>query len=57
MNNPNPAATGAIVATYVAGEAIGAIIQMILGDKLGRKKFMQMMCVVVRTFLFRSLIH
>ncbi|KAJ8092234.1 hypothetical protein PM082_024065 [Marasmius tenuissimus] len=47
MNNPNAAATGAIVATYIAGEAVGAIIQMALGDKLGRKRFMQMMCLVV----------
>ncbi|KAL0061248.1 hypothetical protein AAF712_011954 [Marasmius tenuissimus] len=47
MGNPNPAATGAIVATYIAGEAVGAITQMILGDKLGRKRFMQMMCIIV----------
>ncbi|KAK1218310.1 hypothetical protein PQX77_019002 [Marasmius sp. AFHP31] len=47
MGNPNPAATGAIVATYIAGEAIGAITQMVLGDRLGRKRFMQMMCIIV----------
>ncbi|KAG7088988.1 hypothetical protein E1B28_012934 [Marasmius oreades] len=47
MKNPNAAATGAIVATYIAGEAIGALMQMLVGDKLGRKGFMEMMCVVV----------
>ncbi|KAF9040425.1 general substrate transporter [Hymenopellis radicata] len=47
MGNPNDAATGAIVATYIAGEAVGAIMQSVLGDKLGRKHFMQMMCLVV----------
>ncbi|KAF9258411.1 general substrate transporter [Marasmius fiardii PR-910] len=47
MKNPNAAMTGAIVATYIAGEAIGAFMQMLFGDKLGRKGFMEMMCVVV----------
>ncbi|KIK64919.1 hypothetical protein GYMLUDRAFT_194669 [Collybiopsis luxurians FD-317 M1] len=47
MHNPNAAMTGAIVATYIAGEAIGAILQMIIGDKLGRKRFMQALCIVV----------
>ncbi|ESK91099.1 mfs monosaccharide transporter [Moniliophthora roreri MCA 2997] len=49
MGNPNAAATGAIVATYIAGEAVGAIMQMFVGDKLGRKRFMQLMCIVVTT--------
>lgn len=48
MGNPNAAETGAIVATYIAGEAVGAVLQMFLGDKLGRKRFMGMLCVVVR---------
>ena len=47
MKNPNDAATGAIVATYIAGEAVGAITQSIIGDKLGRKRFMQLMCLIV----------
>ncbi|KDQ56456.1 hypothetical protein JAAARDRAFT_59315 [Jaapia argillacea MUCL 33604] len=47
MGNPNNAATGAIVATYIAGEAVGAFIQIFLGDRLGRIHFMQLMCVVV----------
>ncbi|KAJ7097633.1 general substrate transporter [Mycena epipterygia] len=47
MNNPNSVLTGAIVSTYVAGEAVGAIIQMLFGDVLGRKRFMQALCIVV----------
>ncbi|KAF5352978.1 hypothetical protein D9758_007943 [Tetrapyrgos nigripes] len=47
MGHPNDAMTGAIVSTYIAGEAIGAVVQMILGDKLGRKRFMQLMCLIV----------
>ncbi|KAK0476497.1 general substrate transporter [Armillaria novae-zelandiae] len=47
MGNPNAAATGAIVATYIAGEAVGAITQSIFGDLLGRRRYMQLMCMVV----------
>ncbi|KAJ6598244.1 general substrate transporter [Mycena vulgaris] len=47
MNNPNSVLTGAIVSTYVAGEAVGAIIQMLVGDVLGRKRFMQLLCIIV----------
>ncbi|KAJ6618170.1 general substrate transporter [Mycena sp. CBHHK59/15] len=47
MNHPNAVLTGAIVSTYVAGEAVGAILQMLLGDVLGRKRFMQLLCIVV----------
>ncbi|KAG7444779.1 general substrate transporter [Guyanagaster necrorhizus] len=46
MGKPNAAATGAIVSTYIAGEAIGAISQSLFGDTLGRKRFMQLMCIV-----------
>jgi MFS family permease len=56
MGHPNNAMTGAIVSTYIAGEAIGAIAQMLLGDRMGRKRFMQLMCFVVgqtiRSFSF-----
>ncbi|EIM84049.1 general substrate transporter [Stereum hirsutum FP-91666 SS1] len=47
MGNPGSAATGAIVSTYIAGETIGAILQSVLGDRLGRKRFMGMLCLVV----------
>ncbi|VDB91532.1 unnamed protein product [Peniophora sp. CBMAI 1063] len=47
MHHPNAAWTGAIVATYIAGEAVGALTQSAIGDKLGRKRFMALMCLVV----------
>ncbi|KAK7441767.1 hypothetical protein VKT23_016430 [Stygiomarasmius scandens] len=47
MGHPNDALTGMIVSTYIAGEAVGSALQMILGDKLGRKQFMQLMCLIV----------
>ena len=48
MGRPSNEAIGAIVATYIAGEAAGALIQMLIADRLGRKRFMQLMCIVVR---------
>lgn len=36
-----------MVAVYIAGEAGGALTQTFIGDKLGRIRFMQLMCVVV----------
>ncbi|KAK7460490.1 hypothetical protein VKT23_009209 [Stygiomarasmius scandens] len=47
MGHPNDALTGMIVSTYIAGEAVGSVLQMILGDRLGRKRFMQLMCLIV----------
>ncbi|KAK3652113.1 hypothetical protein LTR56_005244 [Elasticomyces elasticus] len=47
MDHPSKALTGAVVAVYIAGEAGGAILQTIVGDKLGRIRFMQMMCIIV----------
>lgn len=35
------------MAVYIAGEAIGSILQIMVGDKLGRKRFMQLACVIV----------
>ena len=32
---------------YIAGEAVGALTQTAIGDKLGRLRFMGMSCVVV----------
>jgi MFS family permease len=57
MGNPNNAATGAIVATFIAGEAIGAITQSLFGDQLGRKCFMQIMCILVRLTYSNSYYH
>ena len=36
-----------VVSVYIAGEALGALTQTAVGDKLGRIRFMQMMCIVV----------
>ena len=47
MGHPSEGLTGAVVAVYIAGEACGALTQTFLGDRLGRIRFMQMMCVVV----------
>ena len=47
MGHPSEGLTGAVVAVYIAGEACGALMQTFLGDRLGRIRFMQMMCVVV----------
>ena len=32
---------------YIAGEAAGALTQTFLGDKLGRIRFMQLLCIIV----------
>ncbi|KAJ5668914.1 Major facilitator superfamily domain general substrate transporter [Penicillium macrosclerotiorum] len=47
MNKPSNGLTGAVVAVYIAGEAGGALTQTFIGDKLGRIRFMQLMCVIV----------
>ncbi|RFU29556.1 hypothetical protein B7463_g6777, partial [Scytalidium lignicola] len=47
MKNPSNGLTGSVVSIYIAGEACGAITQIFLGDRLGRIRFMQFMCVVV----------
>lgn len=36
-----------MVAVYIAGEAVGALTQTAIADKLGRVRFMELMCVVV----------
>ena len=47
MGHPSDGLTGAVVAVYIAGEAGGALTQTFIGDKLGRIRFMQLMCIVV----------
>ncbi|CAG8415671.1 unnamed protein product [Penicillium salamii] len=39
--------TGIATTMYIAGEALGALTQTFIGDKLGRIRFMQMMCIIV----------
>jgi predicted MFS family arabinose efflux permease len=36
-----------VVSMYIAGNAIGAIMASMLGDRLGRIQFMEVMCVFV----------
>lgn len=47
MHHPSKGLTGAVVAVYIAGEAVGALVQTAIGDQLGRIRFMQAMCVIV----------
>ncbi|RDK46539.1 MFS monosaccharide transporter [Aspergillus phoenicis ATCC 13157] len=47
MRQPSEALTGAVVAVYIAGEAVGALIQTAIGDRLGRIRFMQVLCAIV----------
>ncbi|KAI1385892.1 putative MFS monosaccharide transporter [Hypoxylon trugodes] len=47
MHNPSNGLTGAVVAVYIAGEAVGALAQTFIGDKLGRIRFMQLLCIIV----------
>lgn len=47
MHNPSNGLTGAVVAVYIAGEAVGALVQTFAGDRLGRIRFMQLMCIIV----------
>jgi sugar porter (SP) family MFS transporter len=47
MGHPSKGLTGAVVAVYIAGEAVGALLQTFIGDRLGRIRFMQMMCILV----------
>ncbi|GAB1209622.1 hypothetical protein APSETT445_008403 [Aspergillus pseudonomiae] len=47
MQHPSAGLTGAVVAVYIAGEAVGALTQTAIADKIGRLRFMEMMCVIV----------
>ncbi|KAJ0417079.1 general substrate transporter [Aspergillus carlsbadensis] len=47
MNHPSKGITGAVVAVYIAGEAVGALLQTAVADRLGRLRFMELMCIIV----------
>lgn len=47
MNKPSKGLTGSVVAIYIAGEAVGALLQTAIGDKIGRIRFMQLSCIIV----------
>lgn len=46
MGNPSNGLIGAVVSIYIAGEAVGSLTQTFIGDRLGRIRFMQMLCVM-----------
>lgn len=47
MNTPSKGLTGAVVSAYIGGEALGGLLTMSIGDKLGRVRFMQLLCIIV----------
>ncbi|KAL3447581.1 general substrate transporter [Aspergillus insuetus] len=47
MKHPSKGLTGAVVAVYIAGEAVGALLQTAVADRLGRLRFMELMCIIV----------
>ncbi|KIH87462.1 MFS monosaccharide transporter (Hxt8) [Sporothrix brasiliensis 5110] len=47
MKHPSNGLTGSVAAIYIAGEAIGAVSQVLFADRLGRLRFMQLQCVLV----------
>ena len=47
MGHPSHGLTGAVVSVYIAGEALGALTQTFIGDRLGRIRFMQLECIIV----------
>lgn len=47
MGHPSKGLTGAVVSVYIAGEAVGALTQTFVADRLGRVRFMQLCCIVV----------
>ena len=47
MGHPSKGLTGSVVAIYIAGEAVGALLQTAVADQLGRIRFMQLMCIIV----------
>ncbi|OQU98784.1 hypothetical protein CLAIMM_04514 [Cladophialophora immunda] len=46
MNHPDPGLLGSVGSIYIAGEAVGAVVQIFIGDKLGRIGFMQLLCAI-----------
>jgi predicted MFS family arabinose efflux permease len=46
MKHPSNGLIGAVVSIYIAGEAAGSLLQTFIGDRLGRIRFMQMLCIL-----------
>lgn len=47
FDNPNPTIQGQIVSTYDIGCILGAILTILVGDKLGRRKSIVLACLTV----------
>ncbi|UJO22214.1 Hexose transporter 2 [Fulvia fulva] len=47
MNNPSHELIGSIGAAYTAGQAIGSLLQIAIGDRLGRIRFMTLLTTLV----------
>ena len=47
METPSHEVIGSIASTYTAGQAIGSLLQIAIGDKLGRIRFMTFLTTVV----------
>lgn len=47
MGHPNAGLTGAVTSVYIGAEAIGTIMQILLADRLGRLRFIQLLCIIV----------
>lgn len=47
MGKPDSGLTGAVVSVFIAGEFLGSVSQFVLGDRLGRLRFLEFLCVIV----------
>jgi len=47
MGRPNAGLTGAVTSVYIGAEALGTILQFFLADRLGRLRFIQLLCIIV----------
>ncbi|EAU29845.1 conserved hypothetical protein [Aspergillus terreus NIH2624] len=54
MDHPSKGLTGAVVAVYIAGEAVGALTQTAVADKLGRLRFMALIGMVATVPIYLS---
>ncbi|KAF2168607.1 hypothetical protein M409DRAFT_65513 [Zasmidium cellare ATCC 36951] len=46
MSHPSPTLIGGISSAYSAGEALGVLLQTLIADRLGRIRFLQLLCVI-----------
>lgn len=46
MSQPSPSLIGGIASAYAGGEALGVLLQTLIADRLGRIRFLQLLCVL-----------